>query len=116
MYKPMSLKDMKSPSKGSTDDESRKYVSTKFSSSKLLKDQDFLSIKKIGNFDQIEEVPESSFNSSMNSNAFNWRQHKLAAQASMSKGKIFFSLNLYFNCDYLLLLRWIRKPRGRIDR
>lgn len=47
-------------------------LSTKFSSSKLIKENDQKLIKNVNNFDRIEELPEfSSFNSSMNSNNLN---------------------------------------------
>ena len=70
--------------------ESRKAnLSTKFSSSKLLKENDFaFSQKNLGKFEGIEEVPESSYNSSINSNAFNWRNKRFnSGQSYNKKGK-----------------------------
>ena len=61
-------------------------LSTKFSSSKLLKDNDFaFSQKNLGKFEGIEEVPESSYNSSLNSNAFNWKNKKFNSRQSINK-------------------------------
>lgn len=79
MYKPPNVLEDKSSRTSLPEKEFRKAnFSTKFSSSKLVKDHDYYSSQKnVGGFDKIEELPESSFNSSMNSNAFNWRNKKM---------------------------------------
>lgn len=68
-------KDLKQSKKHSSICDSAKgHLSTKFSSSKLVKDPEYYSsIKKVNDFDKIDEVPESSYNESVNSNAFNWK-------------------------------------------
>jgi hypothetical protein len=66
----------------------KSYLSTKFSSSKLVKENEFQSIKDLGKFEKIDELPESSFNSSMGSN-FKWKSKKrLDSKLSHNKGII----------------------------
>lgn len=91
MYKPPGILEDKSSRTSLPEKELRKAnFSTKFSSSKLLKDQDYYaSQKNLGGFDKIEELPESSFNSSMNSNAFNWRDKKLDPKNGKLPWKVF---------------------------
>lgn len=79
----------KNSSKGFSDISSPKkaHLSTKFSSSKLVKENDFTSFKNLEGFEKIEELPESSINSSMQvSSRFYSSKKKLGIKASSSKG------------------------------
>ena len=53
-----------------------------------MKENDLaFSQKNVMNFEQIEEVPEPSYNSSMNSGVFNGINNRLNSRQSWVKGK-----------------------------
>jgi hypothetical protein len=87
MYKTKENKNKNISRCGSGVESKKGNLSTKFSSSKVLKDPDYLhSLKKVPTHEMIEEVPEPSYNSSMNSNAFNWKMNKLESRNSVQQG------------------------------
>lgn len=94
----------------------KSYLSTKFSSSKLVKENEFQSIKDLGKFEKIDELPESSFNSSMGSN-FKWRSKKrLDSKLSKNKGKFHISLSYIYFSPNIDFYRRIRESRSWVNR